>query len=273
MVKNMVKFEISRYKHNASGNCFLSLSDIDDITENLLKDYKPTLLTDPQAVDFDDFIGSYLGYEIDYQHIFYNLNEPEILGCALFDKQKIKIFKTDHSGVEFLEYDENTIIIDRVLVDETDPSRHIQLVSTALHEAGHLYLQQEWGRANKDQINLFSPERKICCRKSDCEIFSITTSQQDKFREWQANKFAFAIALNKYALKDAFIDILRRTGIKQDVLIMDHFPESFYRHEITEQLKNVFEVSKEGIFYRLKELKLYVSQIEFDESRSQTSLF
>lgn len=269
----MIRFEISRYKHNASGDCFLSLSDIDDIAENLLEDYKPTLLKAPQKVDFDDFIGSYLGYEIDYQHIFYNLNEPEILGCALFDKQKIKVFKPDHSGVETLEYDENTIIIDRVLVDETDPSRHIQLVSTALHEAGHLYLQQDWGRTNKDQIDLFSPERKICCRKSDCEIFSITLSQQGKFREWQANKFAFAIALNKYALKDAFIDILRRNGIKQDVLIMDLFSESFYRHEITEQLKNIFEVSKEGIFYRLKDLKLYVSQKEFDETHSQMSLF
>jgi len=270
----MVKFDISRYKHNASGDCFLSSSDIDDITDSLLEDYKPSLLSSPQAIDFDDFIGCYLGYEIDYQHIFYNLNETGILGCALFDKQNLKVFKPDHSGVEFLEYGENSIVIDRVLIDDTEPSRHIQLVSTALHEAGHLYLQQDWGRSNKDQLNLFSPKRKICCRKTDYEIFVVTPSQQqDIFREWQANKFAFAVALNKYALKDAFIDILRRNGIKQDVLIMDHFPEPFYRHEITEQLKNIFEVSKEGIFYRLKALKLYVSQKEFDENHSQTSLF
>lgn len=270
----MIKFDISKYKHGPSGECFLSSKEIDDITETLLKDYNPSLLSHPQAIDYDDFVGSYLGYDVDYQHIYFGQNEQEILGCALFDTQQLKVFKADHSGIDILDYGDNSIVIDRVLVDETNPSRHIQLISSVLHEAGHLYLQQEWGHINKNQQNLFSQGVKICCRKSDYNIFFKPTANKDEqFREWQANTFAFSVALNKYALKEMLINILRKNGIKQDFLITDHFTESFYRHEVTEQLKQVFGVSKEGIFYRLRALKLYVTQKEFNETHSQMFLF
>lgn len=271
----MIKFDYSIYRHKKNGECILSSLEIDCITETLLKDYNQSLLIYPQTIDFDDFVGSYLGYDIDYQHIYFGKSEQEILGCALFNAQQLKVFKTDHSGTELLDYGDNSIVVDRTLVDEKkQSSKRIQLISTVLHEAGHLYLQQEWGRINTNQLNLFSKGTKICCRKNDCEIFvKASINRENLFREWQANTFAFAVALNKYALKEALIDIFRRNGIKQDVLIMDHYPESFYRHEVTETLKNIFGVSKMGIYYRLKALKMYVSRKEYEESHSQTSLF
>lgn len=43
--------------------------------------------------------------------------------------------------------------------------------------------------------------------------------------------------------------------------------------EITEPLKSIFEISKEGIFYRLKSLKFYVTQKEFNEIAKDKAKF
>lgn len=66
----MKTIDSSRYRKTKYGGLYLSYSDIEQLTEDIIMDYRPAILTEPQAVEYDDFLEGYLDANIQYQYIY-----------------------------------------------------------------------------------------------------------------------------------------------------------------------------------------------------------
>lgn len=113
----MIYFDYSKFHRTKAGGVYLSYQQIDELTENLLQDYKPELLREPMAIEYDDFLEGYLEVKLDYQHIYTSTGEGDILGCAIFTEQKLAIFDKENMRKDYRKYGPNTVVLDLSLVE------------------------------------------------------------------------------------------------------------------------------------------------------------
>lgn len=85
----MRSLDYRRVHRTKLGGVYLTYHQIEEFTEEILEDYNPQLLREPAAVEYDDFLESYLGVNLDYQNIYTSSNEGDILGCAIFSKHEL----------------------------------------------------------------------------------------------------------------------------------------------------------------------------------------
>lgn len=254
------------------GAYFISHSFLDDKTEQILNDYAPKLLQEPQAIDYEDFIINYLGAnEMSFAHLY--SEQGQTLGCTVFNRQAIDVFDKERQCRTKLEMPEKSIILDNSVVDG---KRKAQEIITALHEAGHLWMHKGFYMQHDGQ--LYFDERKgiVCCRKDDIFSAKYNCKLADAHhrREWQATAFAVKLAMPKSSIKVATAEILTKYGVN-GTLIIDECEETdmLFQHTLPEELRNIYGVSKESIRYRLKELGLCMMKADYEESHAQISFF
>ena len=272
----MKTFDSSRYYRTKTGGLYLKYSDIEEITKDILLDYDKTLLTEPHAIEYDDFLEGYLGVDIDYQHIYTPRAEDVILGCTLFTKQYLNVFNKEKMIKESYLYIHITVVLDRSLVDGV---RKIQDNITGLHEGGHVWLHKDQFTEIQGQYSLNFSKGKICCRKADIEKVNMDNykpSNDEKWREWQANVFAVTLALPKQSLEITVRALFDRYGVdKQLVMDADYGALELAYDTIPKQLKKIYNMSKEAITYRLIKLGYYITKEQYVERNRyvQMSLF
>lgn len=66
--------------------------ELDELAEMLLNDYKSALLKEPRKIKYEHFLESYLGANLEYQHIYYGEDEGQIFGVTAFNEERLKIF-------------------------------------------------------------------------------------------------------------------------------------------------------------------------------------
>lgn len=77
----MIRFDKSRYYISKDGGVYLRYEQIESLTEEILLDFNPNILADPQAVDYAEFLESYLEVDVDYQHIYTTGQKAIFLGA------------------------------------------------------------------------------------------------------------------------------------------------------------------------------------------------
>ena len=269
----MIHFDLTQYRHTKTGEVILSYDEIEEFTEQILKEYKPEALTTPQALDCDDFIEGYLGAIVDYQDIYTRTAEETILGCAIFSEQPLAVFDRERMCKSEILCAPKTVVLDNSLLGK----RQVQHNCTGFHEGGHLVIHPYLFLPYEHQQTLhFYLEQNICCRRSGIETMNASTPlvTAEQWREWQATTFAVTLALNRHGLKIATLDLFRKHGIWSDQLITDEDDEKRHLadHTIPEELHNIFDMSKEAIRYRLEKVGLYTTQKKFDWKNAQLGL-
>ncbi|MGI6429331.1 MAG: hypothetical protein ACOXZ6_06355 [Syntrophomonadaceae bacterium] len=83
-------------------------TEIDELAEMLLADYKPQLLKEPTPINHLHFLESYLGANIEFMDIYYE--DKPIWGATAFnDQEYIKVFDRENCRVGVRKLTNRTI--------------------------------------------------------------------------------------------------------------------------------------------------------------------
>ena len=210
------------FKLKPNGVPRLSNKEIDEIAENIILDYNPMIINNPQLLDVDHFVTKYLGINQDYQYL---THDGRIWGMLVFnDTSKVPIYDPTTLRAEYIYEKEGTMLIDNNLLEET---KEDQYRSTVMHEAGHwIFHKQAFAEKN-------TPEPLLQCRNMD--IFygkkdkgSKKMMNDSEWMEHHAKYFSASILMPKAAIQ-AFCNneerkerIFRKfKGYENDVLICE----------------------------------------------------
>lgn len=216
----------------------LSKAEIDDIGERLVADFCPQALVSPMEIDVDRLITRYLGMEQDFQYLSHC---GMFLGMTVFnDTDRVIVYNPQANRAEYIRVRAGTVIIDNSLLEDKQEHRYR---FTAGHEAAHGILHPDYFAYNPNQLSMFGSDYvpMVQCRVDSAKsVQKPVTQWTDKDRmEWQANRLSSAILMPKSM-----------------VLKVAHDAEDNSIHPNTgvEAVVEVFNVSTEAAFYRLKDL-------------------
>ena len=236
-----------RYKSN--GVPLVSNVELDTIGERLVADFLNPAPLVPSEIDIDRFVLKYLNMKQDFQYLSHC---GVYLGVTIFQAtNSLPVYIPEKNSADYVAEDANTVVIDSSL---DAPEAEHRYRFTMGHEGSHGILHPSYflstiGSAERDETGIY-----VRCR-SDFKISKITGlnksySMSDSMRvEQQANRLASAILMPKSMVK---LILARRpyNGKLQWVY------EAMYR------ISEIFNVSPEAAFYRLKELEIIPECVE-----------
>lgn len=238
-----------KLKKRKSGLPIISHAEIDRHVERYLEDYNPSLLSEPQAVNIENFAEYYLGLNLEYVYLSHC---GLILGRMIFrEKEMVPVYDPRKQRAEYLCAGRGTLLIDNTLLqDYTD----YRFRSTIGHECGHWVYHSDYCTFFDHHITqgIVQPEAAIGCRQSDMDGSTDGDSRKklisDKdWMEHQANYFSAAILMPKTPFMDAVLELM-----EQEKLIGSALPNA---------LSKIFQVSPKSAEIRLTQLNLTESII------------
>ncbi|MBP3887683.1 MAG: ImmA/IrrE family metallo-endopeptidase [Cellulosilyticum sp.] len=234
------------FKRNWNGVPIIKDKEIDVIVEQIITQYNPKLLTNPQAIDIDDFALYYLNLKQDFKFLSHC---GCIWGMMVFnDTRKVPVYNPELELAEYIEAEEGTIIIDNTLLDDSTEYRYR---STMAHECGHWIFHKDMFIVNEMQSSLFDEPRElaIACRSKDIEGQSgrrlVTTND---WIEHHAKYFSAALLMPKSLMEIACHEA------KQNGLVTTN--EALIRY-----ISRIFEVSPTSARIRIQQLGLGISNV------------
>lgn len=233
-------------KRKKSGTPVLSRKQIDIIGENLIREFNPDALKQPQEIDIDLFAQDYLGMEQDFQYLSHC---GVYLGMTVFnDTEKVPVYDPQNNRADYISAKAHTVIIDKTLLAENQEHRYR---FTMGHEASHEFLHKEYFAYDPNQMTIFDfieaePAPMVQCRidskKMDSSEKSTCWNDRD-WMEWQANALSSAMLMPKSMVELVVSQVKRKPCPK-------HLLAYFSVMKVSE----VFNVSFEAAMYRLKQL-------------------
>lgn len=231
------------FKVKKSGVPILSKEDIEVIGERFIRDFCPDALINPQPIDVDKFIESYLGLTPDYQYLSHN---GIYLGMTVFnDTDKVIVFSPETQKAEYIHAKARTVIIDNRLLESNQEHRYR---FTVMHEGSHDICHSGFFSYNPNQISMFNDgfEPMIQCRVDNYKYGGQVSKQWDDhdWMEWQANKLGAVLLMPKVAV----------------CLVAEQYRKSKRLHDpvsralLIAQISGLFNVSISAATYRLKDL-------------------
>ena len=238
--------------------------------EEIVRDYKPSLLREPQKINAYHFLESYLGVTIDYQDIFYAEGESYIAGATAFNDEPLRVFDKDGFCVRTIEVKANTIILDNQIMRE---GKEALALFTALHEAGHYTMHREAYWRSSERTSETKPGDHgsgiaCCTRNAICgQTLPAKRLTPREWREKQANAFAAFAAMPRQTFKPYAQELIRKVGIRRGPFVISSNAswEEWEAHDqICRTLASTYGTSFMATKYHLWELKLIMSQLEFE---------
>lgn len=233
-------------RRKRSGTPILSRKEIDKITENLIADFCPEALKNPQEIVVDLFVQDYMKMDQDFQYLSHC---GVYLGMTVFnDTDKIPVYDPVKNRAEYVSERARTIIIDNTLLEESQEHRYRFTVG---HEGGHGYFHTEYFAYDPNQLTFMDLLGEGIPAMVQCRIDTKKLSDRvepktwgdREWMEWQANAFSSSLLMPKSAVMTVCEDIKTR-----------RIPPMFQAATMAYEVSNVFNVSMEAAQYRLKSL-------------------
>ena len=190
------------------------------IARQILNQYDPFYLNgNPRAVPLEKIIEDVFGLRIEYVRLVES-DEGE-LGRMVYDDGYTTVYNPDTEDYELFRVTAGTILIDSRLLD--DPKLYGRYRYTLAHELAHWILHKK----------LFQGTRTAAATYGE--------NLSDDSTEWQANHLAKALLMPVGQVKRAYFGLAMQKNTETDKLL---------------KLTDIFEVSKQAMKIRLKELGL-----------------
>jgi len=239
------------FKTSITGVPILKNAAIEADAERILRDYNPSLLDAPQALDVDDFAENYLGLRIHYDNLSHN---GSILGRMVFYNSRIPVYLPLLERAEYCIVDAGTILIDNSLEAE---GRKAVFRSTMMHECGHKVYHTQYYRGESEPSTWLTS----ACTKppaTACRYADITSSRSDErlklvsdhdWLEHQAKYFSSAMLMPAIMVRRVYDELeigenMRISGNKASEL------------DFIFWLANIFQVSNYSAEVRIRQLHL-----------------
>jgi Zn-dependent peptidase ImmA (M78 family) len=237
------------FRFDNDGVPVVSGPDLDTIGERFVADFAPLSLCSPGEVDIDRFVTRYLGMEQDFQHLSHC---GLYLGITVFQSTNaIPVYIPEKDAADYVSAEARTVIIDTILTDERQEHRYR---FTMGHEGSHDILHPPFflNDVNRGIPYLQAADSYIRCRVDGAAPHFLSDSHAKVMQriEWQANRLSSAILMPKNMVK----------------MVMARMPdrgESNRHRNISRSISEVFNVSEEAAFYRLKDLDYIDKDVEF----------
>lgn len=249
------------YKMKSNGLPILSKDEIDEIANILVLEYQPELMQNPQAFDIEGFSELYLDVNLDYQYLS---NDGRYLGMMVFnDTNTLPVYNPEANMAEYLSVNENTVIIDRALLDSRN--ENVYRFTLAHEAAGHAYFHRDYHFIDPNQISLFEIQNEpiIKCRQREIFTYGIMSYKPLKtdsdWIEWQANYMASAILMPKVSINK----LINNLGLK--------FNSNIDRTKSIIYISDIFKVSRAAAEIRLKNLG-WIEELS-DETAKQMKIY
>lgn len=239
-------------KRTQSGVPVISKLEIDGIGEEIIRDFCPIALKEPQAINIDLLAQDYMKMEQDFQYLSHN---GIYLGMTIFnDTKKVPVYNPIKRRAEYIHARANTIIIDNSLLE---PNQNNRYRFTMGHEVAHGFLHKEYFCCDPNQytLSMVHAEAMIQCRVDMSKHKEPTDgkSSDKQWMEWQANTLSSAILMPKPAV---FIVV--------DNLHQRNYKYQRFLYEAIDKLSSVFEVSHKAAESRLRMLGVLEQDIQIN---------
>ena len=237
------------FNKSSTGAPFITLDQIESLTESILNKYCPSAIENFEAVDIEGLAEFDLGFNVEYAYLSHN---GCYAGMMVFnDDQVIRTMKslmpnveTGQWELEYLTDRANTILIDKQLDNPRDKGfRRFTLA----HECGHGVIHPCVFYRDPNQLSFFNEEEKpasLACRTGDVNRKKTKRWGFMDTIEWQANTFASCLLMNKKAIRKYLYYLGYDKHIKDETYLFD------FIMKVSEQ----FQVSKTAALVRLKVL-------------------
>lgn len=256
----MIEFKWSKV-HRPDQTPIIKDVEIEDLVEELLKDYKPQLLEQPMPVNPEHFAETYMGIDIEYQRIASPDNN--VVGAMVFNDECLPVYRED-GKVHLIQVPANTIVIHEDTA--CDDKLHRFMRFTILHECGHAWMHANVYR--RKALSLFggteiNKQMTKCFRSYlTCSKRSLVT--EEDFREHQANVFAAAIAMPRATFVPYAKRLLMQYGLEgrfspQYVEDSRSFRDTY--NNVLLKLAKAYDVSCQSVDIKLHKLGLVKSEI------------
>lgn len=258
----MIKFEWNKV-HRPDNTPIIRDVEIEELVEDLIRDYKPELLEKPMALNPEHFAEKYLGLSIDYQRIV--SPDDNIVGAMVFNDECIPVYGDD-GEIHLIRVPADTMLIHEDIANKAKFRTFMRF--TMCHECGHAWLHGKVYRRNEDQLVLFGGERNNpqmvkCFRSSLTECRKPLVTEED-FREHQANVFAAAVAMPKTTFLPYTKQLLEEYGLWGKVS-KQYVGDSLLFYEVYSaflmKLTEIFDVSYRSAEIRLQKMGLIDSEV------------
>lgn len=243
------------YPLTQKGLYILKNGDYDDIATDFLREYLPSALERPQAVDIDYLATECLFLDIKEANITV---EKSILGMIAFGDTEVECYDLAYKP-EVMHLAEGTMLIDVCLRGEGNLPRQR---FTKAHEVGHWIDHRTYHSPDKRRYE-FRANPLVVCRSSQVERYSYDTNEKtpEEWMELQADKTAAAILMPKEPFLDECRSAMRWAGLSTRCLIVgEHKAQS---REAIERIADTFEVSKKATQIRMKQLGLIMTSEQY----------
>ena len=256
----MVRLNPHRIDREHNNTPVLFDREIDDYAHAVLAEYKPELLREPGAIDYQHFLESYLGMHIDFMDLYSNDPERPILAMTVFKKSRVKIFDRENECVGEITVPERTILFDNAV---TKSGRESLALFSGMHEGGHITMHWHVHTGETLDGEVFDPDYEyksissvVCCRRENIESKAPRhkTRTANEWREHQADYFAAAITMPNRTFLPFVHGLLRENGYYKgsirlgrdsdlDILADDIIPDA---------INEVYGVSKRAARIKLR---------------------
>lgn len=230
------EFQISQF-----GIPIVSGEELDTLGERLVTDFSSGMAFTPSEIDIDRFIVGYLGMKQDYCYLSHC---GVYLGMTVFrDSSCIPVYFPEQKKADYISAKAGTVILDPSLLEEGQEHRYR---FTMGHEGSHKIMHTAYFLDDIGQRNPYvkANDAFVRCR-ADHYQFNISSNEfrwtNAKRVEWQANRLSSAILMPKSMVR----------------MLMARMPnrgEAAWPRMVSKQVSEVFNVSLEAAFYRLKDL-------------------
>lgn len=256
----MIEFKWSKV-HRPAQTPIIKDVEIEDLVEELLKDYKPQLLEQPMPVNPEHFAETYMGIDIEYQRIASPDNN--VVGAMVFNDECLPVYREDGT-IHLIRVPANTIVIHEDTA--CDDKLHRFMRFTILHECGHAWMHANVYR--RQALSLFggteiNKQMTKCFRSYlTCSKRSLVT--EEDFREHQANVFAAAIAMPRATFVPYAKRLLMQYGLEgrfspRYVEDSRSFRDTY--NNVLLKLAKAYDVSCQSVDIKLHKLGLVKSEI------------
>lgn len=242
----MIKIKISRVDRVNNNMPILYDREIDEYAYAVLADYKPKLLREPGAVQFEHFLESYLGVTLIFEDIYSKDPERPIFAVTAFRDGTMKVFDRENECISNMIVRANTVIIDNFVMAG---GREGLATFTGLHEGGHILIHPK-------VYETFRAGQVCCCRES-VENLGGGRSQRtpEQWLEHQADYFAAALAMPNATFVPFVNMLLREYGVWRRCIVVggnDGDLDILATDLLPERIAEVYGVSKRAALIKLK---------------------
>lgn len=239
------------YPQKESGLYILSREDIENIAEDVLKEFFPQNLILPKPLDTAELLEDRLGLTVKQKYIG-TLNSAVLGLIVMSDEVEIPSYDEMYKPTVLRETYGTVLINKHLCVRENTARRRY----TETHEGAHFILHGEYFKtaANSAANRKNNSREFIACRK--VELYGQKTNNDSDWMEWQADSLAAALLMPGNVFCSFARSVMRKYGITGRHIVNNFYVNKGKVRDIISDIARAFNVSYRAAQIRMLHLGL-----------------